>query len=374
MVSRPIYSLMVIILPLISFALFWALFEAGVPRDLPIAIYDQDRSATSRQLKRMIETTPTLQVKFQVNSLEEGKRLMLRDECKALVVFPKNMEKDLLSGLSPSIIHFYNNEYLLSGSLISRDIDAVVTTFSKGANVSVRLKKGEMAAEAMNHIEPVQIISHTLFNPYLNYSYFLSGTLQPAILQIFIMVMTIFAVGSELKEGTATSLLEASSGSIVFALFGKLLPYTLIYTLLGLFMNLFLFSYIKVPVNGSMGLILISTIIFVLAYQSIGLFCVAITSNLRMSLSLAGFYSAPAFAFAGVTFPLIGMPAAAQAWGYLLPLTHYIKVFIDQSMKGAPIAVSLPDIGFLSCFLLLGPISAPRLHTYMKNSRYWGRL
>ncbi len=374
MVSRPVYILMLIVIPLFSFSIFWFIFEEGVPEDLPVAVYDQDSSSISRQLIRMIDSTTSIQIKYRVNNLEEGKRLILSGKCNALVVIPKDLEKDVLSGLSPSIINFYNNEFLLAGSLISRDVSSVVTTFSKGINVSVRLKKGEMTVTAMNRIEPVRVMTHTLFNPYLNYFYFLTGTLQPTLLQIFIITMTIFALGSELKDGTAGSLLESSKDSIIFALLGKLLPYTLIFTLMGIFMNVFLFMFFKVPVTGSLGLLLFSTFIFVLAYQSVGLFYLALTSNLRMSLSMAGFYSAPAFAFAGVTFPLIGMPMLAKFWSYMLPLTYYIKIFIDQSMKGAPVSVSLPQLGIMSCFLILGLLSVPRLNKIMKNSEYWGKL
>lgn len=374
MVLRPIYILMLIVIPLISFALFWFIFQKGVVQNLPIAVYDQDQTSTSRQIKRMLDATSSLNISAEVSNFEEGKRLMLRDECKALVIIPRNLEKDVLSGLSPSIINYYNNEYLVVGSSISRSIETVVTTVSKTLNASVRLKKGEMAAEAMSHIEPVQTIAHTLFNPYLNYFYFFVGTLQPAMLQIFITVMTIFSVGSELKDGTAASLLDASNDSIVAALFGKLLPYTLIYTLIGVFMNVILFTFFKMPARGSLGLIILATFIFVLAYQALGLFFVALTANLRRSLSMASFYCAPAFAFAGVTFPLIGMPAIARVWGYMLPLTHYVRIFIDQAIKDAPLSVSLPEVGIMTCFLLVGPASVPRLHTYMKNSRHWGKL
>ena len=373
MVSRPLYLLMLIVLPLLSFSIFWLMFSEGVPKNLPVAVFDQDKSSFSRQAVRMINATSSIEIKHRVTSLEEGKQLLLSGKSYALIMIPKNLEKEVLSGFSPSIVNFYNNEFLLAGSMISRDINSVVTTLSKSFNVSIRLRKGEMPAAALNNIEPVRIISHTLFNPYLNYFYFLSGTLQPTLLQIFIITMTIFALGSELKDGTAGSLLESSNQSILFALLGKLLPYTLIYSLLGIFMNTFLFMFFKAPVAGSLGLILVSTIIFVLAYQAIGLFILALTANLRMSLSMAGFYSAPAFAFVGVTFPLMGMPLLAKIWSYLLPLTYYIKIFIDQSMKGAPINVSLPQLSIMFCFLIFIPLSIPRLSKILKNSEYWGR-
>jgi len=182
--TRPLYLLITIILPLVSFAIFWVIFNSGVPKDLPISVYDADHTQTSRQITRMLDSTGLLKVAQHVTNFEEGEKLILKGDSNALVVLPRNMEKDILRGQSPKIVNFYNNEFLLIGSLISRDVSTVVKTVSKGLNLSTRQIKSEMANAAMAHIEPVTVNSHVLFNPYLNYFYYLTGTLQPAMLQI----------------------------------------------------------------------------------------------------------------------------------------------------------------------------------------------
>ena len=372
--TRPLYLLATIILPMLSFAVFWIIFHTGVPQNLPVSVCDADQSQTSRRITRMLDSSALLKVTRHATRIEEGKRQMLKRETHALIVLPKDLEKDLLKGQPPGIVNFYNNEFLLIGSLIGREVRTVVSTVSKGLNVAMRQKKSEMTEAAMAHMEPVVLEKHVLFNPYLNYFYYLTGTLQPAMLQIFIITMTIFAIGVELKEGTARQLFEKGNFSTLAVMMGKLLPYSLVYILLGLFMNVYLFRIPGFPFRGSLWVLFTATILLVLAYQAMGVLIISTAANLRMSLSLTGFYSATAFAFVGVTFPDMGMVPAAKLWSRLLPLTYYIRIFVDQSMKGAPVSVSLKDLCSLSFFVLVPMLfSISRMRTILTDDRYWGR-
>ena len=373
--SRPIFILMTLILPLLSFGILWAIFHEGVPRDLPIAVYDADNSAMSRRLARMIDATPSIQVFCKVPDINAGKKLILSGKCYGLIVIPKNMEQDVFSGRAPHVVGYYNNQLMLPGSIISRDMRYAVGTLSAGLNMRLRQKKGEMTMAAKAHLEPIHVESHTLFNPYMNYMYFLLNTLLPTMLQIFVITVTVYALGIELKEGTAKNWLQSSGGSTFKAITGKLLPYSMVFFLLGLFINTFLYRYLGVPLKGSVWFIMIATFFFILAYQSVGLLLVTATANLRLATSFAVFYSAPAFAFVGITFPIMAMPLLGKIWSGILPLTYYLKIVIDQSMRGAPIIVSFPSLMVLVVFSVSGPLLAmPRMNKLMKNKRFWGKI
>ena len=112
-----------------------------------------------------------------------------------------------------------------------------------------------------------------------------------------------------------------------------------------------LFRFMGVPLNGHLQVIVAATLLFVAAYLAVALMLVAWTANLRFASSVAALYSAPAFAFVGITFPTMGMPVAGRVWGALLPLTHYLQVLVDQSMRGAPPAASMPSLGALLAFV-----------------------
>lgn len=374
-VSRPIYLVMLIGLPVLSFGILLAIFYQGSPRDLPVAVYDADHSALSRQLIRMIDATQSIQIVGSVQSMEEGKTRIQSGKVYALIVIPDKFEKWILKGLRSKVVVYYNNQFLLPGSLIDRDSAMAANALSAGLNLRYREASGEQPAAARSHIEPVHIESHVLFNPYLNYLYFLLTTLQPTLFQIFVMTLTIYAAGIELKEGTASIWLTSAGGRIGAALIGKMLPYTLSFFMMAMVMQIIQFFYLKIPLQGNSVFLFISTCVFILAYQSMGLLVVAVTANLRFSISSAAFYSGTAFAFSGVTFPTLSMPLIGQFWGYALPLTSYLKIVVDQTMRGAPVQASLPFLGALVLFVVLPPmVFLPRMKKVMQQPQYWGRV
>ena len=103
-------------------------------------------------------------------------------------------------------------------------------------------------------------------------------------------------------------------------------------------------------------------------------FIVSLLSNLRLSLSIGGGYSVLAFTFSGLTFPLMAMWPAMRYLSKLFPFTYYTDIFVDQMLRGAPVACSLPDMGYMSLFIVLPLLCLPRLRTFCTEEKYWGRL
>lgn len=208
----------------------------------------------------------------------------------------------------------------------------------------------------------------------MNYTYFLVAALLPTVLQIFVMVGGVHALGVELNEGTAGEWMKAAGWSAWRAVAGKLLPYAIHFVALGLFMLVVLFRYMAVPMHGQLQVVVAATVLFVLAYLAVALLVVAWTANLRFATSVAAFYTTPAFAFVGVTFPTLGMPLIGRVWGAVLPLTHYLQVVVDQSMRGAPSASSMSSLGMLLAFTVVAaPISVWRMGEIARDPGYWGR-
>jgi len=372
--SRRIYLLMVLVLPLVSFAILAAIFSTGSPRHLPIAVYDADNTDFSRRLVRLLDAAPSLHVAQRVTDLKEGKALILSGASYALVVLPKGLDRDRFRGQGAQVTSFYNNQSMTAGSIVNRGIRDTLRAVSAELDQQSRRQRGETSAAAAAHAEPIIVEGRALFNPYLNYLYFLAGALMPTMLQIFIIVVTVYAVGVEMKEGSAREWLDAAGGSPWAAVVGKLVPYTAGFICVGLLMNSYLFLWLKLPLRGSVTLIALATVLLVLSYQAVALLIVAVTANLRISLSSAAIYAAPAFAFAGITFPVMAMPLSGKIWGALLPLSYYLIILLDQGMRGAPVSVSLPALAAMCGFVILIPILAvPRLGRLMVDEQQWGK-
>jgi len=372
--SRPLYLSLTLVIPVIIFGILIAIFSGQVPRNLPVIVYDADHSVLSRQLIRMMDAAPTVHISTRVDSFSEGEANILTGKAYALIVVPHEFEKDVQRHRSPHVIEYYNYQYQVPAALIHSDMVAVFSTIAAGIKVKNRECHGEPTGTARDHVQPVAMDFHALFNPWRNYVYFLVSPLLPTMMQIFILLVTVYAIGIELKEGTAAEWLACAGGNTFKAIAAKQLPYMAVFGILGIFMNLILYVYLGVPTEGNMALLFTATLFLIAAYQSVGLLIVSITANLRLALSLAAFYAAPAFAFAGITYPTIGMTAFGRVWGTLLPLSHYLNIVCDQTLRGAPVRVSLePLCVLLACAILLPLIAIPRVQKLMSDTRYWGR-
>ena len=194
------------------------------------------------------------------------------------------------------------------------------------------------------------------------------------MLLIFVVMVTVFTIVTELKHATAREWIDTANGSVGAALTGKILPVTVIMFLMSLVMLLIIFKVVGVPLNGSLTVILLGTLLFILSYQAIAVFIVSLLSNLRLSLSIGGGYSVLAFTFSGLTFPVMAMWPAMRYLSKLFPFTYYTDIFVDQMLRGAPVACSLPDMGYMSLFIVLPLLCLPRLRTICTEEKYWGRL
>ncbi len=367
------YALAMIVLPLVSFALTWGLFSNQYPQDLPVAVVDLDHSSISSTIIRAIDATSVVAVSFQAPDPAQARDLMLRGKVYAMVILPYGLEEDILRGRGGEVIGYTNTQMLLPGSIVSSSLNAAIANVSAGINFQSRLRHGEMDEAATAHLEPVNLDRHVLFNPQLNYMYFLAAALCPTFFQIFILMTAVMAMGSEFKNSTASKWLEAAGGNVWKAVAGKLAVYFISFSLLGLVMLAIILNGLGVPLRGSLSSLITATVLLVLAYLSCGILLVFLCPSLRMALSAASFFSGTAFAFVGLTFPQSGMPALGKAWSSMLPLTHYLHLFLEQTIRGAELSESINDFMILVIFAIVGISLIPLLHSHMKDSRYWGK-
>ena len=373
-VRQPMYWVLMVVLPVVSFAFFAVIFERGVARNIPIAVLDEDHTTLSRKVTQMIDDTPTAMVSYEVQSMEEAQRLMREGRISAIVHIPAFFEKNILSNSQTHIECSVSGTNITVNGLLSKDLQTAVTTFQAGVQLQLLMKQGLTEKQAMAQIMPVRFVKHVLFNPYINYSYYLSPSFMPMMLMIFAMLVTIFAIGTELKHATAREWLGTGNGSVAAALAGKVLPITAVMFLISLVMLVINFKIVGTPLNGSLAVILAGTLLFILSYQSISVLIVSLLANLRLSLSIGGGYSVLAFTFSGLTFPIMAMWPAMRYLSRLFPFTYYTDIFVDQMLRGAPVACSLPDMGYMSLFIVLPLLCLPRLKRVCTEEKFWGRL
>ena len=359
--------------PLLAFFILAWIFETGTPRKLPVAIVDLDKTSLSRQITRYIDATPIACADNSFGSLLEAQIALESGKVDAIICIPENTEKNVLKSQEGNIAIYLNNSNVVKAGLLGSGLRKAIGTLSGGIKLRIQLQKGLIQDQAISKIIPVQVHSDVMFNPYINYSYYITAGFMPALLMVFCLLGTIYSLGNELFRGSGLKLINAANGDIKLAITGKLAPYTLIYFTLAMLINIFLFVILGMPLNGSFYVIILSELILIIAYQFMALFLIGLFGNMRLALSIGSAYSMLALTYCGLTFPAIAMPNIAKAISLVFPYTYWIKILIGQSLRNEPISNSFSFMIALTCFILLGILMIPRYKYLLVTKKEWGK-
>ena len=157
---QPMYVVLMVVLPVVSFSFFALLFGQGAIRNIPIAVLDQDNTTLSRKVIRMIDETPTALVACGIQDMAEGERLMREGKVVAVVLVPPFFEKSILSNTQTHLENYVSGTNITVNGLLSKDIQTAVTTFSAGIQLQLLMKQGRTESQAMAHLMPVRFGKH----------------------------------------------------------------------------------------------------------------------------------------------------------------------------------------------------------------------
>jgi len=361
-------------IPVVLCGMLWLVFSAGIARDLPIVVIDNDNSTLSRQLTRWLDASPGVQVAAKVASSDEALHRLRERTAFGYLLIPDDFEQKLLGGRQATVQWLYNAQFSSHAGALLRDVRTVSTTLSAGIEMTARAKKGVSGVQAAAQFEPIRTTLNSLYNENISYEAFLTLALMPAMLQIFIVVAVVTSIGRELRDGTVPQWLATARGSWLRAIGAKLLFPLIAYCALALLYLLFFSLARDWAVAGSLPALLLSMLLLVLAYCGLATLLIGATLSLRLALSGAAFITAPAFAFAGQAFPLMAMPAPARAWAQALPLTHYLQLQTKYWLAGAPWRYGVQEMLILAGFAIgCGAVGVFLLARRANAPAAWGR-
>ncbi len=369
-VRRPVYWFGFFLLPLFLFLMLANMMEEGLPQKTPAAMVDKDGSSLSRQMTLNIGGMQMVDLRYESNSFTEARHLMQEGKIYGFFLIPENYQADLMAGRNPVITFYTNMTYYVPGSLLFKTFKSSAT-YSKAAIVSGALESlGATEDQVKPLLQPVDIQCRGLGNPGLNYGIYLGNSFIPCVLQLMIMLITCFSLGQEIKYGMSRQLLRRADGSIVKAVFGKLLPQTAIWTVVAIFMESWLFKYNAYPMNGSWLWITLSEVMFVVATQGFALFIFCLLPNLRLSLSICALTGILSFSIAAFSFPYESMYPAIGILSWILPVRYNFLIYIDQALNGIDIYYSRVWFVAYIVFMLLPLPLLPRLRRCMARPVY----
>lgn len=359
-----------IVAPLLTFGILMYMMSAGLPTKIPVAVVDLDNSSTSRALVRQLDAFAKTDIKFKSLSFKDARISMERAEVYGIFTIPRNFSKDAVSGNHPKIVFYTNNAFLISGSLLFQDMKMISVLASASVGLKMGEAKGYTRGQLMPVLQPISIEAHVIGNPMLNYSVYLNNVLIPGIIFLILAMFTISAFGSEVKAGTGRDLLDISDGSVVKAVFGKVLPYTLLFIILSLFFMSVLYGYNHFPLHTGFWPMFAAYVCLILSAQGFGLILLAVFPNYRLALSSASLLGMISFSITGFSFASMAMSPILYGLSFLFPLRHFFLIYVDQALNGIPVGYSMYHYAALLAFFLVGLLLMGRIRRFLYENVY----
>ena len=358
--QRPIYLLSSVGVMAFCTVFFLTFLKDGMPKELPIGVVDGDNSSLSRNFIRQLDATE-LGRTVRFGSYTQAREALQTGKINALIVIPEGMYDDVLSYRQPVLTFYVNSLYFVGGALAYKDVLTMANLASGAVQREILTAKGMDKTEMAGMLQPIVIDAHQIGNTTTDYGIYLTNVLLPGILELIIILVTVYSTGAELKYGTSRHLLEKAGNSTITALTGKLVPYTILFLILGLTCNIILYRWADFPLEGNLPDMAVGMILFVLACEAVAIFIVGTIPVLRTAISVSAIYSVLAFSMAGFTFPVEAMPPYIQGISVLFPLRHYYLFYVQEAIFGAGFGGWWEEAVHMGIFLFLPFLVLKRL-------------
>jgi ABC-2 type transport system permease protein len=334
-------------LPIIQLLLFGYAINTDV-RHIPTLVYDQDRSAASRDLARSLEATGYYTLVGEARGYEEIGRAFRTGAARVALVIPPRFSARLgafgktatvqlvIDGSDPQVV----------GSATSTA--ASLVNARSGALLLQRFAGAGMGAAVM----PLQVEPATWYNPDLRTAVFIVPGLVGVILTMTMVMLTSMALVRERERGTLEQLIVSPVRSLELMV-GKIAPYVVIgYGQMTLILTVGALVF-EVPMAGSLPLLYVLAFVFIAANLALGLFFSTLARTQQQAMQMSFFFLLPNILLSGFMFPFESMPAPARVLAHGLPLTHFLRIVRGIVLKGSRFPDLAPELLWLGGILVV---------------------
>ncbi len=319
--------------------------------NLPLMVYDQDQSAASRALIVSLENTGTFDLLGQAPNLDAIQAAMERGEINAALVIPPDFSAQILSqGGRPALPVMLNGAESVSARAALQAVEGVAGAL----NERIVVRRLGIDEEAFRGFTPGLRV---WFNENLKESYYTTPAELGLMLEFTVLLFAALSFSRERELGTLEQLLVMPFSSLEIII-GKSIPVILIGFfdfLLMLGMVHFVFD---VPVRGSLALLLVLALGYLMVELGKGLVISVVSRTQHQAFLLVMMIGMTDFMFTGYAAPVESMPGAIQLFANLVPAHHWLNILRGVMLKGAGLDVLWPSLLALTVLgVLIGGFS-----------------
>jgi len=317
-------------------------------RNIPLAVFDQDRSPASRSLMDAYRAADYFKVEYEVGNEAEIQQLIDTGKARAAIIIPPNYGQEITAG------HTAQAAFVIDGSDPTIANTALSAAILIGQAKATTLAVDRLAARGQGGaFKPaVEVRTQVWFNPDLISAYYMVPALIGLILQFITVILTSAAIVRERERGTIEQLIVTPIRAWELMV-GKLFPYVIIAfidTVEILVAGVLIFG---VPINGSVPLLLLLSGMFLISTLGVGLFISTIANTQQEAMMTAMFYNLPAIFLSGFFFPLAAMPWPLQLISYAIPLRYFLIIARSIVLKGVGADALWPEIIAVTLFSIV---------------------
>jgi ABC-2 type transport system permease protein len=318
---------MTIVLPIVQLLLFGFAVNTDV-RHIKMVVFDQDRTAESRDVARALAATGTFDLVGDVWGYPAIDQALKRGMGAALVV-SAHYAADLAAGRTAHL------QLVLDGSdpQIVAAASGAATGFASARSSTVARARA-LRAGLPTPLPPVDLALNVLYNPEQRSAVNVVPGLVGLILSLTMVMLTSMAIARERERGTLEQLI-VSPASTVEIVVGKIIPYIVIgYLQMALILTAGSVVF-QVSVSGSLPLLFTLASVFIAGNLAIGLFLSTLARTQQQAMQMSFFFLLPNILLSGFMFPFDAMPFPARVLAQALPLTHFLRIVRGVVLKAS---------------------------------------
>lgn len=337
---------MILFAPILQLVLFGYAATSDV-RNVPVAVYDGDRSADSRLIVDEIAHSYYFHLVPAAQDSRDLERQLLTGKAQIGVHIPPNFHRDLMLGKTPQI------GLLVDGT--DSNTAGVAAAYLQGIlrQRSLQFQTRQSRADGSFGVD-MPILTpepRVWFNDELKSINFM----VPGVVGLILLVLTINLAGlsivRERETGTLEQLMVTPLRSYELLL-GKMIPYGLLTLLDSGVIVLVARLWFHVPLRGSLVLLFAMAAVFLVTNLGLGLLISAVSRTQQEAQILAFLLIMPSVLLSGFMFPIQNMPVVVQWATYLIPFRYFLEIARGLFLKGVGVAVLWPQMLMLSGFAL----------------------
>src|SRR5689334_4192615 len=301
------------ITPLMQLILFGYAATSDV-RNVPLAVFDQDRTPQSRHLVSAFVESGQFMVARGVGSEQELAQLIDAGTARAGLIIPPKYSADLLSGQGAQVA------FVLDGSDPSVASTALSSARLIGQVEATNIQQQALARRGggVSIVQALDVRPRVWYNPDMASAIFMVPALIGLILQMQATLLTSSAIVRERERGTIEQLIVTPIRPFELIV-GKILPYALVALLITLEVLLAGTFWFGVPIKGNILLLLGIACLFLLSTLGIGLLISTVANTQQEAFLLTFLTMLPSIFLSGFIYPVAAMPRLLQWVSGIIP-------------------------------------------------------